>query len=412
MDKINENAATTEAKFNPPSMRPLAYQQHRRGPVLAVILALIVSTASGFLGGWLGADSNKSQTVDSSFSSNQKVVTSQSQLISSIAKSVGQSVVSVNVTGQAAPTQNVFGFSVGGGTQQSAGTGMIISSDGLILTNRHVVPAGTSSVSVTLSDGTQFDNVQVVGRTSANDSLDVAVLKITDTKGHKLTPVTIGDSSKMQVGDSVIAIGNALGQFQNTVTSGIISGYGRSVQAGSSAGGSTSESLADLFQTDAAINEGNSGGPLVNSSGQVIGINTAIASNAQNIGFAIPINDVSGLIKEVIATGKFERPYLGVEYVSLTDDEAKQLGISQTRGAYIVPSTNGQPSIIPGSPADKAGLQEKDIITAVNGTAVDQNNSLTALLSQHSVGDKITLTVVRDGKTMSIDVTLGAAPTA
>ncbi len=320
--------------------------------------------------------------------------------------------MSVNVTGQAAPTQNVFGFSVGGGTQQSAGTGMIISSDGLILTNRHVVPAGTSSVSVTLSDGTQFDNVQVVGRTSANDSLDVAVLKITDTKGHKLTPVTIGDSSKMQVGDSVIAIGNALGQFQNTVTSGIISGYGRSVQAGSSAGGSTSESLADLFQTDAAINEGNSGGPLVNSSGQVIGINTAIASNAQNIGFAIPINDVSGLIKEVIATGKFERPYLGVEYVSLTDDEAKQLGISQTRGAYIVPSTNGQPSIIPGSPADKAGLQEKDIITAVNGTAVDQNNSLTALLSQHSVGDKITLTVVRDGKTMSIDVTLGAAPTA
>jgi serine protease Do len=264
-----------------------------------------------------------------------------------------------------------------------------------------------------LSDGTQFDNVQVVGRTSANDTLDVAVLKIGDTKGHKLTPVTIGNSSKMQVGDMVVAIGNALGQFQNTVTSGIISGHGRTVQAGdSSSNGADTENLADLFQTDAAINEGNSGGPLVNSSGQVIGINTAIASNAQNIGFAIPIDDVSGLIKEVIASGKFERPNLGDQYVSLTDDAAQQLGIKQTRGAYIVPSSDGQPSVIPGSPADKAGLQEKDIITEVDNVAVNASHSLTSLLSQHAVGDKVSLTVIRGNDTKHIDATLAAAPTS
>jgi serine protease Do len=407
MDAIKVTSTETTSKQSP--------LQHRRAPILAVIFAILVSMASGFLGGWLGADRNKDQAT-SSFAANQKVVTSQSQLITRIAKSVGPSVVSVNVTGQtAAPAQSFYGFGISGGTQtqQSAGTGIIIARN-LVLTNRHVVPVGTTSVSITLADGTQLDNVQVLGRTNASDTLDVAVLKLSDTKGHTLAPATIGDSSKMQVGDSVIAIGNALGQFQNTVTSGIISGYGRTVQAGDGSSLSTSntENLADLFQTDAAINEGNSGGPLVNSSGQVIGINTATASNAQSIGFAIPINDVSGLIKEVIASGKFERPYLGVQYVSLTDDAAKQLNISQTRGAYIVPSSGGQPSIISGSPANKAGLQEKDIITAADGTAVDATHSLTSLLSQHQVGDKITLTVIRGSDTKHIDVTLAAAPSS
>src|SRR6185295_8059449 len=154
-----------------------------------------------------------------------------------------------------------FGFSQPS-TQEGAGTGIILTSDGLIVTNRHVAPAGTTKVSVVLSDGTEFDNVKVVGRTNSTDSLDIAFLKIDDLKGKKLTPATLGDSSKMEVGDSVIAIGNALGQFQNTVTSGILSGYGRSIQASDASGGS-SENLEGLFQTDAAINEGNSGGPLV-----------------------------------------------------------------------------------------------------------------------------------------------------
>src|SRR5207249_716858 len=156
-------------------------------------------------------------------------------------------------------------------------------------------------------DGTELKNVSVIGRTSDSDPLDIAFLKINDKKGKTLTPVKLGDSSKIQVGDKVLAIGNALGQFQNTVTQGIISGYGRSVQAGDSSQlglSNNTETLQNLFQTDAAINEGNSGGPLVNMSGEVIGINTAIAGGAQNVGFSIPINDVQGLIKSVLNKGK------------------------------------------------------------------------------------------------------------
>jgi serine protease Do len=391
-------------------------QHHSHGRALTAAAIILICGTTGFFGGWLGSR-NHDITTSLSTSQSQKVVTSQSQLVSSIAKNVSPSVVSVDVTSQ--PTASTgsnspFGFSTPT-QQQSAGTGIIISSDGLLITNRHVVPAGTTTVSITLSDGTTYDDVSVVGRTSETDSLDVAILKIKDTKGHKLTPAPIGDSSSMQVGDMVVAIGNALGQFQNTVTSGIISGYGRSVQAGDSSGTRNSaESLADLFQTDAAINEGNSGGPLLNTSGQVVGINTAIASNAQNIGFAIPINDVTGLIKNVIASGKFERVYLGVEYVSLTPDVAKQLNLSVAQGAYVAPAeqNGGTASIISGSPADKAGVKEKDIITAIDGTKIDANHSLLSLLGKHAVGDKITLSVVRDGKAQDLDATLGAAPSS
>lgn len=383
------------------------------GTAILLIAALLL----GFLGGWLGSRNNNTGTVFSSTSNSEKVVTSESQLISDIAKNVGPSVVSVNVVSQSTDSSDgAYSFFDQGQSQEEedAGTGIIISSDGLILTNRHVVPDGTTSVSVTLSDGTELDNVQVVGRTNDDDSLDIAFLKITNAQGHKLTPAVIGDSSKVNVGDSVVAIGNALGQFQNTVTSGIISGYGRSVQAGDSSGDASSEeSLDDLFQTDAAINEGNSGGPLVNMNGQVIGINTAIASDSQNIGFAIPINDVTGLIKQVEATGKFERPYLGIEYIPLTADVAKQYGLSVNNGAFIAPSQDASTSpIVSGSPADQAGVQVNDIITQVNGTSIDQTHSLTSLVDQHSVGDKLDLTIVRGSKTIHITVTLTAEPSS
>lgn len=374
--------------------------------LLVVLLVLL----AGFFGSWFGANYQSNNALTSSVSEQKKVVTSTSQLISSIAEKVGPSVVSVNVTGTSSGQSDLFGFP----SQQqvsAAGTGIIISKSGIVLTNRHVVPAGTESVSVTLSDGTELKDVKVLGRTSASDSLDVAFLKINNTNGKKLTPAVLGDSSKVKVGDTVIAIGNALGQFQNTVTSGIISGYGRSVQASSSLGDSA-ENLDDLFQTDAAINEGNSGGPLVNMNGQVIGLNTAIAGNAQNIGFAIPMNNITGLIKQVLDTGKLERPYLGVRYVMLTDDYAYQFNLETKRGAYVAPSQDGTPSILPGSPADKAGIQEKDIITKVNGTTVDETHSLISLLGQHQPGDKVNLTIVRGTKTINISVTLGTAPSS
>lgn len=377
-----------------------------RGLIIAIIVALV----AGFGGGWIGSSYHEDNgLLSGNLTDQKKVVTSESQLISKIAKTVGPSVVSVNVIGTETSAAGLFGYDTPQETE-AAGTGIIISSDGIIMTNRHVVPAGTKTVSVTLADGTELKDVEVLGRTGSSDSLDVAFLKITNAKGKKLQPATIGDSSKVGVGDTVVAIGNALGQFQNTVTSGIISGYGRSVQASSSTGDS-SENLDDLFQTDAAINEGNSGGPLVNMNGQVIGINTAIAGDAQNIGFAIPVNDITGLIKQVMETGKLARPYLGVRYVLLTDDYAYQYNLSVKRGAYIAPAQDGSPSVLPNSPAAKAGLQEKDVITKVDGTNVDEKHSLVSLLGQHQPGDQVSLTVVRDGKSINVRVTLGTAPT-
>lgn len=377
----------------------------RRIAPLWVALVVLISIASGFAGGLVGSRANKQLKVDEK--TNQQIISSESQLYSNLAKKVGPSVVSVNVTSTTNRSNGFFDF--GPSEVQSAGTGFIVSKDGLIVTNRHVVQ-GSDTVTVTLSDGTELQNVQKVGQTNAGDPLDIAFLKIKDAKGKDLQPVSLGDSSKMVVGDKVLAIGNALGQFQNTVTTGIISGYGRNVQA-SDATGTNAETLQNLFQTDAAINQGNSGGPLVNMNGEVIGINTAVAGDgAENIGFAIPINDVKGLIEGVIKTGKLERPYLGVRYVSLNDDSAFELGLSTKRGAYVVPSSNGQPSIIKGSPADKAGLQPKDIITKINGQEVDERNSLTALIGKHNVGDEVTITYLRDGKEHEAKVTLEAMP--
>jgi S1-C subfamily serine protease len=382
----------------------------------AVIVLVLVILFSGFSGAWLENHNNQNGVDIASLGNQKKIVTSDGQLISQIAKTVGPSVVSVNVdiSGSSSGSSAGGGFGLFGFSQpeneQAAGTGIIISSSGLIVTNRHVVPAGTTSVSVTLSDGTELKNVSVVGRTSDSDSLDIAILKINNANGHKLTPAVLGDSSTVQVGDSVVAIGNALGQFQNTVTSGIISGYGRSVQASDSSGASSSaENLDDLFQTDAAINEGNSGGPLVNLNGQVIGINTATAGNAQNIGFAIPINDVTGLVKQVIKTGKFSRPYLGVAYIPLTADVAAEYNLNVSNGAFIAPSSDpASSSVIPGGPAANAGLQQNDVITAVGGTNIDQTHSLTSLLDQHQPGDQINLTVIRGNQTMHLNVTLGS----
>ncbi|MEI9913517.1 MAG: trypsin-like peptidase domain-containing protein [Candidatus Saccharibacteria bacterium] len=396
---------------------------------LFVLVFLLLSIGTGFLGGWLSSNSSEVVLGSTSLGSQKQIVSSDSQLISEVAKTVGPSVVSVNVAitagGSGSGTSATSGFGLFGFSQpeqeQAAGTGIIISSNGIIMTNRHVVPQGTTSVSITLSNGTELKDVSVIGRTNPNDSLDLAFLKINNAEGQKLTPAAIGDSSQMQVGDEVVAIGNALGQFQNTVTSGIISGYGRSVTASSSSGGTGSstagtggsENLEDLFQTDAAINEGNSGGPLVNLNGQVIGINTAIAGDAQNIGFSIPINDVKGLIDQVLKTGKFTVPYLGVRYIPLTADVANEYNLSVDNGAFIAPSNNpSQPSVLPGTPAANAGLKDNDIITSVNGTSVDQDHSLTSLIDQYTPGTNVNLTVLRSGKSIQVNVTLGSEPSS
>lgn len=383
------------------SKKPIDFKLNK-----TVVLVIATSLVAGFVGGYYGGKTQQTNiTTDQAVS--QQVINSESELITQIAKEVGESVVSVNVTSEA--TRETFFSGPQSFTQESAGTGVVVDADkGIIITNRHVIPAGTSEVSVTLSDGTELTDVEVVGRTNPNDTLDIAFLKVKDKKGKTLKSVKLGDSSKTEVGDKVVAIGNALGQFQNTVTSGIISGYGRSIEAGDETG---TESLQNLFQTDASINQGNSGGPLVNIAGEVIGINTAVAGDgAENIGFAIPINDIQGLIKSVIKEGKLLRPYLGVRYVTLNDDYAFQYNLETKRGAYIAPSTRGQDAILKNSPAEKAGLKEKDIIVKVNDQSIDEKNSLISVLGRFSVGDKVSLTIIRDNKEQKVDVTLEAAP--
>jgi serine protease Do len=334
-----------------------------------------------------------------------------SQLDSVIASTVSPSVVSINAINSTQAT-NIFGFSQPI-QQETSGTGIIVSNSGYVITNRHVVPSGITSISLTMSDGTALNNVTLVGETSPSDSLDIAVLKINNPPAN-LQPALLGNSNKLAIGDSVVAIGNALGEFQNTVTGGIISGRGRSIQAGD--GGvdilsTNTETLQDMIQTDAAINSGNSGGPLINNSGEVIGINTAVASNgAQNIGFSIPINDVKGIIKAVLATGKFERPYLGVYYISINPAVVKQYNLSETTGAYIPTSAQNQNQspIVANSPAAQAGLQGGDTIKSVNGVAINQNNSLVSIIDQNQVGTKMNLSVLRNGSLRNISITIGS----
>lgn len=399
MKNIASKTTKSQSSGSNKNKKSLSLSKSGAEKIILVLMCLV----AGFFGGLLGATGN-GQNTNSSAKVQQQIISNESQLINQIAKDVGPSVVSVNVTSSSGRS-NFFGQST---QQQSAGTGVILNEDGVIITNRHVVPAGSSSVSVTLSDGTTLDEVEVIGRTNESDPLDVAFLKVQDKKGKTLQPAKLADSSKVQVGDKVVAIGNALGQFQNTVTLGIISGYGRSVEAGDESG-NTSETLQNLFQTDASINQGNSGGPLVNMNSEVIAINTAVAGNAENIGFAIPINDIQGLINSVLKEGKLVRPYLGVRYISLTDDIAYEYNLDVKRGAYLAPS-QGQAAVLKDSPADKAGLIEKDTIVKINDTSIDENNSLTSVLGRYSVGDTVTLTIVRDGKEQAVKATLEAAP--
>lgn len=360
--------------------------------VLKVLMLVVVSAASGFGGAWLYDRSPFSDQPARSVTESRARVIAEGEVVTDIAKNVSPSVVSIVVasTAQSAWFGNI--------EQEGAGTGIIISKDGYILTNKHVIGDNVTKVSVVTNSGATYDNVDVIGRDPVND---IAFLKIKDAKD--LTPATLGDSSHLVVGSKVVAIGNALGEFQTTVTSGIISGINRSVVAGDD---TSSEQLTNLIQTDAAINPGNSGGPLVNITGEVIGINTAVSQGAEGIGFAIPINEAKGLIRGVLKNGKIERSYLGVRYIMLNAESAKYYDLDVQKGAYIVGSDSG-PAVADGSPADKAGLKNGDIVTKVNDTEMSEDVSLQSQLAQLSPGNSARLTILRDGKQQVVTVVLG-----
>lgn len=316
--------------------------------------------------------------------------------ITEITNKVADSVVSI--TTEVRKT-SWFGQS---STASAAGTGIIVSSDGYILTNKHVI-SDANKISVVTADGKTFDNVKLIATDPLND---IAFLKIPDASD--LHAATLGDSKTITIGQEVLAIGNALGQFDNTVTSGIISGTGRSITATDS-NGSNAENLSDLIQTDAAINAGNSGGPLINAAGEVIGINTATSSDADGIGFAIPISSVKGMLNQLLETGEAKRAYLGVYSINITPEVATEYDLPVTSGAYLYYQTGKYSSsaIASNSPAAKAKLQDKDIIISVQGTKIGTSGSLTTLIGEYKPGDTIQLTVLRSGQEKAFNVTLG-----
>lgn len=339
----------------------------------------------------------------SNFSSQTRILNEESVVID-VAKRVSPSVVTIGITKtQTATTFPGFGdlspfFGFSGprepqNIEQDIATGFVLTADGLIVTNKHVVSDTQAKYRVITKDKKTYD-VKKIYRDPAND---IAILKIDSSD---LKPIELGDSSQLQVGQFVIAIGTALGEFPDTVTTGVVSGLGRGITAGSPLQGSV-EQLDNVIQTDAAINPGNSGGPLLNSTGQVIGINAAVAAQGQNIGFAIPINIVKASIDNFNKTGQFSRPYLGVRYRMISKDVAIMNDVPE--GAYVV-------EVISSSPAEKAGVKPGDIITEIDSQRIGEGKAeITKIIAGKKVGDSLSVTYWREGKESKVTVTLTEA---
>lgn len=320
----------------------------------------------------------------------QTVVTEENAVIKVVDKT-SPSVVAIGATQR---TVNPFDpFSAPQSQSSTIGTGFVVSDKGIIVTNKHVVADTGTKYTVVTKDDKKFD-VQKIYR---DPVLDLAVLQINATG---LKPLDLGDSSKLQVGQTVVAIGNALGQFTNTVTTGVVSGLGRRVTAGDPFSGS-SESLDNLIQTDAAINPGNSGGPLLNSDGQVIGVDVATTEGAQNIGFAIPINSVKSIVDEFVQKGTVSRPFLGIRYRFISKDVAILNEVPQ--GAYVQ-------EVVDGSSASKAGIQAGDIIINIDGQRVDTETKISEVIASKKIGDSMNLIVWNDGKERQVTANLQELP--
>lgn len=354
---------------------------------LAIIFVLIGAVGDRYLLGKFN--------IGNPLPSNQRVVSEESVVID-VAEKVSPSVVTVGIKKTVTTPRvqffdpfGVWGDMPSGPSQskkieQDIGSGFVISADGLIVTNKHVVADTQATYRVVTKDDKTYE-VSKIYRDPAND---LAILKI-DAGGLK--PVEMGDSSKLKVGQMVIAIGTALGEFRHTVTTGVVSGLGRGITAGSPFEG-FAEKLDNVIQTDAAINPGNSGGPLLNSAGQVIGVNTAVSSQGQNIGFAIPINVVKDAIDNFNKTGQFSRPYLGVRYRVIDQKTAILNDVPQ--GAYVQ-------EVVADSPAEKAGIKDGDIIT--------DPKDIAKTVSEHKIGDRIEVKIWRGGENKTLDVTLEEA---
>jgi S1-C subfamily serine protease len=373
-----------------------AARVERRG--LAAMPIISVAIVAGLISGALSATAvsnllrpQSSAGASTSLASNaSQVHIDESSAIIDAVKKVAPAVVTI--------------YSVGGGALGNAsgtGSGFIFDSNGWILTNRHVVN-GAQKLTVQLQDTRSFDATLY----GIDTLTDLAIIKI-DATGLPTAP--LGSSADLQAGQLAIAIGNPLGNFENTVTTGVVSGLGRQIRAGD-ATSTSSEQLNNLIQTDAAINPGNSGGPLVNSGGEVIGVNTAVNADAQGIGFTIPIDVAKPIMQQALKGEKLSRPFIGVRYTPVTQQIAKDNDLSVKNGALIGSGTAGTPAILPDSPAAKAGLQSGDVILAVDGAQIDDSHDLSLLILPHRAGDTITLRVLRGSTTRDVQLTLGELP--
>lgn len=390
---------------------------------LTVVLSSLFGAVAGFVAGSHVAERNISSGGSGISISKTADLDHESAVIAAVER-VSPAVVSVIVTKDLPRVRrfsfdpfgdgfferffgNEFGDEFGipdsedGGTVRrkvGGGTGFIVSSDGLIMTNKHVVADEDAAYSVLLNDGRTLD-ANVVARDTVND---LAMLKVS---ASNLPTVALGSSDTLRVGQTVIAIGNALGEFRNTVSTGVISGLARSIVAGDSRFGS--EQLTDVIQTDASINFGNSGGPLLNIAGEVIGVNTAIAAGAQNVGFAIPVSEARSVIESVETFGRIVRPWLGVRYILIDEEFARANGLQTDYGALIVRGERSEElAVVPGSPADKAGLTENDIILELDGKKIDHDHPLINAIGRKKPGDRVLLKVLHRGETKTVSVTL------
>ncbi len=365
-----------------PGARPSSY-----APV--IVVALVVGIVSGSLSSV--AVSNLLRPAPAN-SGGSNAVTNNLEESSAVISAV-RAVLPAVVTITSSSGSNVAGNGIG--------SGFIFDANGWILTNRHVV-SSADTLSVRLNDTRTFP-ATVYG---IDTLTDLAIVRI---QASGLPAVQLGQSSDLQPGQVAIAIGNPLGDFENTVTTGVVSGLGRQITAGD-AGNQSSEQLNHLIQTDAAINPGNSGGPLVDSGGRVIGINTAVNQDAQGIGFAIPIDIARPILAQALAGKPIARPWIGVFYTPITQGMAQEQHLAADYGALVASSDPTVPAVFDGSPAAAAGLREGDIILALDGTRVDETHDLSSLIVPHAPGDTVTLRVRRDGADTTLKVTLGTLP--
>lgn len=384
-----------------------------------VVLSIIVSLVFGLLGGGISGFYffQKTQNVPVTEEGGYIAETDQEQKIINAIESVSPSVVSIIISKDVPIYEQYYVNPFDGdpffgdlfrvpqqrqiGTEEQeigGGTGVIVSSDGMIITNKHVVSDDKAEYTIFTNDGKKYP-----AKVLAKDPVqDLAVIKIEEADSFPFA--SLGDSDKLQLGQTVITIGNALGEYRNTVSVGVISGLGRTITASS---GDIIETLEDIIQTDAPINQGNSGGPLLNLKGEVIGINTATVLDAQSIGFSIPINKAKRDIEQVKTSGKIVYPFLGIRYLMINDKIKEQKKLSVDYGALVERGEDGQPAISSDSAAEKAGLKEKDIILEINGQKITTENSLSKMIVKYNPGDKITLKILRGDEEKTIEVVLG-----